>query len=405
MKFSTIFIIGILLFGIIPSSMATNQDDVVKSSAITSVGKYVIFSLDDGAKSQFDYARPLFNKYGFKATFNIVCNWIGGPERMSWKNVTALQNDGMEIESHSMTHAHLGSLSAKQLDFEIGGSQACLKQHGFNATVFAYPGGDGSQNSTVVNIVSKYYDFARTSNDQEDLWFLDCNNYPAHRQVDCNTYANGKLQFANKYDIRMRSFDNEARKQNYNDTATYNVVVNEWLKPQMQYNVNGAILSIPVINMHQIDPGSTPTTWLHTNQVFLNKVLKYLHDNGYQVIMFRDLGYDSNSNTMYIKEHSAPNLNGTIITLNKISWPAAGNNITVKGKLTDNLGNGLGGKTILFTGTGGTALPSIITKSDGTFSFIGKSPSTVGVNWQVNSIFTGDASYAANSVTQFYNTL
>jgi hypothetical protein len=35
--------------------------------------------------------------------------------------------------------------------------------HGINSTVFAYPASTGLANATVVNVVSKYYNLARTS--------------------------------------------------------------------------------------------------------------------------------------------------------------------------------------------------------------------------------------------------
>ena len=34
--------------------------------------------------------------------------------------------------------------------------------HGVNSTVFAYPASTGQENATVVNVVSQYYNLART---------------------------------------------------------------------------------------------------------------------------------------------------------------------------------------------------------------------------------------------------
>jgi peptidoglycan/xylan/chitin deacetylase (PgdA/CDA1 family) len=38
---------------------------------------------------------------------------------MSWEDIMALKVDGMDIESHTMTHTRLDSVSAQQLDCEI----------------------------------------------------------------------------------------------------------------------------------------------------------------------------------------------------------------------------------------------------------------------------------------------
>ncbi len=63
---------------------------------------------------------------------------------MNWDDIADMKKDGMDIESHTMTHPDLSTLSQKQLEFEIGGSKECLASHWYNATIFAYPYDDGS---------------------------------------------------------------------------------------------------------------------------------------------------------------------------------------------------------------------------------------------------------------------
>ena len=92
------------------------------------------------------------------------------------------------------------------MNFEFGGSKQCLATHGNNATIFAYPYNEGSNNPIVVNTVAKYYDMARSGTDP--LMFLDCKGFTKHPQTDCRTYtANDKLTYANRYAIRSLSFD------------------------------------------------------------------------------------------------------------------------------------------------------------------------------------------------------
>ena len=38
--------------------------------------KIVILNFDDGLKSQFTNAKPILDKYGFKVTFYVVCNYL-----------------------------------------------------------------------------------------------------------------------------------------------------------------------------------------------------------------------------------------------------------------------------------------------------------------------------------------
>ena len=111
----------------------------------------------------------------------------------------------MDIESHTMTHAHLNKLSTNALTYEIGGSKQCFANHGFNATILGYPLNLGSDKPSVVNLVAKYYDLGRSGTDP--LMFLNCNGYAKDSQTDCRTYlTNGKLTHANRYDIRSASF-------------------------------------------------------------------------------------------------------------------------------------------------------------------------------------------------------
>ena len=47
------------------------------SSILYGNTKVIIINFDDSYKSQYTYAKPILDKYGFKATFFEVCNWIG----------------------------------------------------------------------------------------------------------------------------------------------------------------------------------------------------------------------------------------------------------------------------------------------------------------------------------------
>src|SRR5215469_4401692 len=78
--------------------------------------KVVILSFDDGRKGDFIYAKPILDKYDLKATFFIICGKTTDRRAMNWQDIAALQRDGMDIESHTMTHPHLNTLNQNQLD-------------------------------------------------------------------------------------------------------------------------------------------------------------------------------------------------------------------------------------------------------------------------------------------------
>jgi peptidoglycan/xylan/chitin deacetylase (PgdA/CDA1 family) len=100
------------------------------SGRVGSSSKVVMINFDDGYKSQLIYAKPVLDKYGFKASFFIVCNKVATqPYWMNWQDIAQLNKDGMDIESHTMTHAHLNKLSTNALTYEIGGSKQCFASH------------------------------------------------------------------------------------------------------------------------------------------------------------------------------------------------------------------------------------------------------------------------------------
>jgi peptidoglycan/xylan/chitin deacetylase (PgdA/CDA1 family) len=72
--------------------------------------KVVIINFDDSHQSDYTYAKPILDKYGFKGTFFIVCDWAGAVKsqtpRMTWQNISQLYKEGHDIESHSMTHTN-----------------------------------------------------------------------------------------------------------------------------------------------------------------------------------------------------------------------------------------------------------------------------------------------------------
>src|SRR5437763_14160991 len=92
------------------SNNASLASSTVNQSAIPSSKlsgtKVVMIGFDDSYKSQILYAKPILDKYGLKSSFFEVCTWVGKTSaRQTWQDVAALQLDGMDIESHTMTHA------------------------------------------------------------------------------------------------------------------------------------------------------------------------------------------------------------------------------------------------------------------------------------------------------------
>jgi len=73
-------------------------------------------------QNQYTYAKPILDKYGFKASFFVA----GKPDRISWQEITILHDEGYDVESHSMNHNHMNLMTPGELNYEIGQSKQCL---------------------------------------------------------------------------------------------------------------------------------------------------------------------------------------------------------------------------------------------------------------------------------------
>ena len=262
--------------------------------------KVIILNFDDGRLSQFTNAKPVLDKYGFKATFYVVCNYIGKkPGYMNWNEIETLHREGHDIGSHSMDHVHLEKLPKKNIEYQVGESKICLQKHGINVTSFAYPFDGGSDDKTVVDIVAKYYDLARSGNDA--LTYLKCNSPTVQpRQTDCRTYTDGNdLTYANRYTIRAWSQD-AGRAEN---TISDSMMVDKFIRvvnSQTKYNNAGTIKAIPIIIYHRV--GDNKEGIYNIDMKQFDTQMKYLHDNGYKVLTMADLGYNEQGNYLYIKD-------------------------------------------------------------------------------------------------------
>jgi peptidoglycan/xylan/chitin deacetylase (PgdA/CDA1 family) len=287
--------------------------------------KFVIINFDDSHESDYTYAKPILDKYGFKATFFEVCGWIEAGYHdqdisITWQQIAALQQDGMDIEAHTMTHRNLNDLSSQaDLDYEIGQSKQCLENHGFNPTIFAYPNGEGSDNPKVVNTVAKYDDLARTDT-KSALTFLHCDGNN-DGQTDCSTqFSDGTLTPSNRYSINSWAHKHVEKTCSPDTTNTdtgtcTNIVRHEYDNDQMfhkfvsavnnqsNYNNDGKVRAIPIIVYHilvnyaDLSDSNRP---IDTTVNLFDAEMRYLYDNGFKVLTMSDLGYDTNSRRVYI---------------------------------------------------------------------------------------------------------
>jgi len=230
----------------VPSTTATTNSHTDNFG-----NKVAMLTFGDISDTQFTTAKPILDQYGFKGSFFVTCDWVGHATRMNWPQIEALHNEGHDIESKTMTHKDLNHLSATALDFEVGQSKECLGGHGIDATIFAPPHGDVWNNATVINAISKYYNFA--DNGFSELMFLHCDGGVAGAgqnlkkvvdlkpvdHVDCRTYlADGTLTYSNRYSLKEWSHNSADVELAHNDPQIFQKFI-EIVNSQNQFNGNG----------------------------------------------------------------------------------------------------------------------------------------------------------------------
>lgn len=134
----------------------------------------VSINFDDGWTTAYQNGIPLLNKYGIKSTNYIITSAIGDTVNgyMTLSQILDLQSQGHEIESHSITHPDLTTLTQAQATNEIEGSKTALESLGVNpVTSFDYP--YGAWNASVEQLVKNAgYLGARTAdNYEQDIGF------------------------------------------------------------------------------------------------------------------------------------------------------------------------------------------------------------------------------------------
>jgi peptidoglycan/xylan/chitin deacetylase (PgdA/CDA1 family) len=113
-----------------------------------------LLTFDDGCSRFMDTALPWLVKFGYPAVNFVPTDYIGKtnsfdagnePEEsiLSWSDLQKLENCGISIESHSVSHRPFSELSREELEEELRLSKTVLDSR-LNKCVklFAYPQGD-----------------------------------------------------------------------------------------------------------------------------------------------------------------------------------------------------------------------------------------------------------------------
>ena len=126
--------------------------------------KPVILTFDDGYADFYTTALPILRSHEFKATAYIVSGFVGRGGYMTAEQVREADRSGIEIGSHSVSHANLAGASAANVRVQVGDSKRYLEQLlGHPVNSFCYP--SGKHSPAVANAVAAagYHDATTTA--------------------------------------------------------------------------------------------------------------------------------------------------------------------------------------------------------------------------------------------------
>jgi len=217
--------------------------------------RLVALYFDDAYVNQYEEALPVLLQYQMRATFSVISGSVGtGKELMEYMDeveLKTLADYGMDIASHTRTHAHLaGTLNDEQLQAEIVGSKQDLEEMGFKVTTLAYP----------------YYEY-----DDKIIEYTGNAGYTCSR---AGWSAEGAYDL-NSADPLAR-YHLQAWQISNQDMATFKL----YLDKANRTSVVGLVYHIIS------DAGPVETS---TSLANFNAQMAYLHDNGYTVVLLSEL--------------------------------------------------------------------------------------------------------------------
>ena len=229
----------------------------------------LVFTFDDGIRTQYDLVRPLFKEHGLTGTFFVPGDrarqcWDKALRRdhregpLRWDEIRELHADGFEVGNHTLTHPNMLHVGHLRRRAEVQDLDAALVSHGIPASsTFCYPG--YSTSDAVCKVVRDLgFKFARTG-------------YGLHGSQEIGRPENRKSIL---YYVPDRTDP-----MSVNSTGIFE---DDYTVDHFIYDIEGTPEgAVAVFAAHGF---AYPPRWNN-----FKEMVKYVVDNGHETINFRDM--------------------------------------------------------------------------------------------------------------------
>lgn len=127
--------------------------------------KSAVITIDDGYRSAYDVAWPSLKKFGYPFTMFVYTKYVNvGGKSLTWDQLREMHAAGVEIGSHSTSHANLNQRKGRDdaayrafLEEELAESKRVIEEHmGAPVLTFAYPYGNHNELAREVGRAAGY---------------------------------------------------------------------------------------------------------------------------------------------------------------------------------------------------------------------------------------------------------
>lgn len=150
--------------------------------------KSVIITFDDGWVNNYTNAFPIIKEFHLTATIFVITDFVGKPNYVSWDNLRRMNQEGLSVQSHTVTHRPLAYLDTAEMKLELRDSKKIIEDH-LETVVDFLSAPHGMINQKVVN-VARFLDYKAI-----------CTSEPGFSHSRGNPTVLNRINISGNYDI------------------------------------------------------------------------------------------------------------------------------------------------------------------------------------------------------------